>query len=134
MKHADIFKLIVKAFGVFLLYQAVSLFTDILTAIGGSERASTPACIKIAGLVAASAWFLFGAPPIQSWAYPEARPEPAAKKTEKIEELETPETGPPCVSCGKPTPQGSQICPACGWTQPKEYYAPAAGAKSLEPS
>jgi hypothetical protein len=126
MKHADIFKLIVKAFGVYLLYQAVSLVTDYLTAIGGSDRVSTPTFIKIAGLVAASVWFLFGAPPIQRLAYPEAKPESPARKIEKSEDVETPETGPPCVSCGKRTPQGSQICPACGWTQPKEYYAPSA--------
>jgi len=113
MKHADIFKLIVKAFGVFLLYQAVSLFTDYLTAVGDSERISGPAFIKITGLVAAAVWFLFGAPPIQRWAYPEAKTSSVPKSVE-VEEV-----GMPCVSCGKRIPEGSKTCPACGWTQPK---------------
>jgi hypothetical protein len=114
MKHADIFKLIVKAFGVFLLYQAVSLFTDYLAVVGASERISGPEFIKIAGLVAAAVWFLFGAPPIQRWAYPETKMS-SVPKSEAVEEV-----GMPCISCGKRIPEGSKICPACGWTQPKK--------------
>ena len=114
MKHADIFKLIVKAFGVFLLYQAVSLFTDYLTAVGATERIGAPAFIKIAGLVAASVWFLFGAPPIQRWAYPEAKTS-SAPASEPVEEV-----GTPCVRCGKNMPDDSKTCPSCGWTQPRQ--------------
>lgn len=28
------------------------------------------------------------------------------------------ESGPACVRCGKRTPEGSKVCPLCGWTQP----------------
>ena len=112
MKHADIFKLIVKAFGVFFLYQAVSLFTDYLTVVGASERIGSPAFIKIVGLVAASVWFLFGAPPIQRWAYPEAKMG-SMPESEAAEEV-----GTPCVRCEKKIPNDSKTCPLCGWTQP----------------
>jgi hypothetical protein len=117
MKPADIFKLIVKAFGVFLLYQAVSLFTDYLTAVGATEGISWPAFIKIASLVGAAVWFLFGAPPIQRWAYPEAKPS-APVERKKVEAIEEVEGGKPCVSCGKRISHDSKICPFCGWTQP----------------
>jgi hypothetical protein len=113
---ADIFGLVVRAVGVFLLYQAVSSFIEYLTTIAalqsfGSFRGfDGAACFKIAGLVAAAVWFLFGAPPVQRLAYPEA------KKT-SAESIET--TGTPCVSCSKPIPVSSQLCPLCGWTQPR---------------
>ena len=117
MKSADIFKLIVRAFGVYLLYQATSILPDFLIAMSNSDRFSGQAFLKLAGLFGAAVWFLFGAPPIQRCAYPEAE---ATSRTQKegVEKVETPEIGPPCVSCGKHTPEGSKICPACGWTQP----------------
>jgi hypothetical protein len=33
------------------------------------------------------------------------------------------ETGPACVRCGKRMPDGSKICPLCGWTQPVYDHA-----------
>lgn len=34
-------------------------------------------------------------------------------------DVEPPLVGPACVACGKPTPEDSEICPSCGWTQPR---------------
>lgn len=42
---------------------------------------------------------------------------PNRKIVPKIE-MASNETGPPCVNCGKRIPEGSKLCPACGWTQP----------------
>jgi hypothetical protein len=115
MKPVEIFKLIVRAFGVYLLYQGTSVIPDVLIAMSDSDRYSGQAFLRLVGLFGAAMWFLFGAPPIQQFAYPES---PSNSPT-KSEDVETPNVGPPCVACGKPTPDGSTICPACGWTQPR---------------
>jgi len=73
-------------------------------------------------LIAAAVWFLFGAPPIQHFAYPETKAGSAAesKAAEKVEGkvVEEVEGGSPCVRCGKRIPAHSKICPFCGWNQP----------------
>jgi len=79
MKPADIFKLIVRVFGVYFLYEATSVLPDFLIAISSSSGVGGQAFLKLAGLVAAAVWFLFGAPPIQRFAYPEAQMGSSAK-------------------------------------------------------
>ena len=115
MKPTDIFKLLVRAVGVYLLYQVVVLLPDFLIALSGSERLPGQVFVRLAGLVGAAVWFLFGAPPILRLAYPEPKTDLPAKKIETIERAET---GPACVRCGKPTAEDSKTCPSCGWTQP----------------
>ena len=34
--------------------------------------------------------------------------------------------GVPCVACGKHIADRTKYCPFCGWTQPREFYDPAA--------
>jgi hypothetical protein len=122
MKLADIFKLIVRVFGVFFLYQAVNLISASLALIGSSEPMNKPVFFEIIGLIAVAAWFLFGAPPIQHFAYPETRAKSTAegKAAEKVESkvVEEVENGSPCVRCNKRISADSKICPFCGWTQP----------------
>jgi hypothetical protein len=118
MKPADIFKLIVKILGAFLLYQAVSLVPDFLITVAKSPGVGVTVLIKLVGLAAAAVWFLLGAPPIQRFAYPETEAKPDSSTT-KVQKAVPPANGPACVSCGKPTPVGSEICPSCGWAQPK---------------
>ena len=117
MKPPEIFKLIVRAFGVYALYQASSVLPDFLIAMSNSDRVSGQAFLKLAGLFGVALWFLFGAPPVQRFAYPEADAVlPAA--SEAVEKVDPTEAGPPCVSCGKRIPEGAKTCPSCGWTQP----------------
>jgi hypothetical protein len=115
MKPIDIFKLLVRAVGVYLLYQVVVSLPDFLIALSDSERFPGQVFVKLAGLVGATVWFLFGAPPILKLAYPEPNTDSPTRKIETVEKIET---GPPCIRCGKPTSEASKICPSCGWTQP----------------
>lgn len=116
MKPATIFDLIIKSFGVYLLCQAISALGGYFAMIGmemGGSRISRPGLIHVLVLAGAAVWFLYGAHPIQNWAYPKSSDEadtspPVTPKPQ----------GPFCVSCGKPIPVGSKNCPTCGWTQP----------------
>jgi ribosomal protein L32 len=47
---------------------------------------------------------------------------PAIEKKEIVEEMESVA---PCVACGKRIAR-TKYCPYCGWTQPREFYEPAA--------
>ncbi|MDE3100380.1 MAG: hypothetical protein KGJ88_12990 [Verrucomicrobiota bacterium] len=113
MKPSDIFNIIVRAFGVFLIYEIIQTLAGFASIVGAAAPFSTPPVIlRIVVLAAGAVWFLFGAPPIQQWAFPERRP--SAKAESKAIE----ETGRHCVSCEKPIPESARICPSCGYTQP----------------
>jgi hypothetical protein len=122
MKPQTIFALAIRLTGLFLLYKAIVSLSAFLMMSGVSTPGfqisvqhgfSRPAVINIIVLAAAAVWFLYGAHPIQDWAYPDARNENSFKSSE------TPKsTGPFCTACGKSIPAGATNCPACGWTQP----------------
>jgi hypothetical protein len=125
MKAPVIFGLVVRSMGVFLLYQAVHALVGVLTMLiatpnfqgmPGLGQPSASAFVNILLLACAAIWFLFGAQPIQQWAYPE---EDSAKARDTAPVQPTiPCDGPPCVSCGQAIPRGAKMCPHCGWTQP----------------
>jgi|GEM_PF-4779247 len=123
MKPKIIFNLLVKAFGVYFLYQAIHSFSSYLVVLGSPismGQATLPVFLDMIVLGVAAVWFLFGAPPIQQWAYPDAEDSSdLSDSTSSISKQTIPTaSGPPCVSCGKPVPSGSKACSACGWTQP----------------
>jgi len=126
MKAPVIFGLLVRGAGVFLLYQAVHSLVGLinmllismpnLQGMTGMGRPAVSTFLNIVLLAGAAAWFLFGAPPIQQWAYPEkdtpsAGPIPPDKPPVAYD-------GPPCVACGKAILRDAKFCPHCGWTQP----------------
>ncbi|MGA2246070.1 MAG: hypothetical protein ABSH48_13805 [Verrucomicrobiota bacterium] len=52
--------------------------------------------------------------------------EQTAPGTDKKEIVEEMEGGTPCVACGRRIAGRTKFCPFCGWTQPREFYDPAA--------
>lgn len=126
MKAPVIFGLLVRGVGVFLLYQAVHSLVGLINTIlistphlqgmTGMGRPAVSIFVNVVLLACAAAWFLFGAPPIQQWAYPEKD----SVNGDLIPPGKPPRVcdGLPCVACGKAIPQGAKTCPHCGWTQP----------------
>ncbi len=121
MKPEALFNLAVRVLGLVFLYQAVHALSAYLSALGapGFPNVITrPALISVVCYAVAAIWCLYGAPPIQEWAFPESRRtsnEPPPPRPPVAPEYK----GPACVACGKPMPPGATTCPACGWTQPK---------------
>jgi hypothetical protein len=127
MKPHTIFALVVRLFGVYLVYKTVIALSALFTMSGvempgfrlsvehdfSRGTFSRVAIINVLVLGAAAIWFLYGAQPIQDWAYPGS----ANDKNFKSSEPSKP-TGPFCTACGKAIPIGATHCPACGWTQP----------------
>ena len=111
MNYAHIFRLLVRAFGVFALYQAITMLSELLVAAVASDHIMGVVFVKFIILTAAAVWFLFGAPPIEHWAYP-------GLKAKSKPEVKVGDLGPHCVSCSKHIPEGAKICPECGYTQP----------------
>ena len=121
MKPPAIFGMVVRLFGVYLLYQAITALSAYFTMAGISmpglqmsmQNGYRPALVNVLVHAVAAIWFLYGAPPIQDWAYPDST------RGKDLDSTETPNTtGPFCVSCGKSVPAGSKTCAVCGWTQP----------------
>ena len=125
MKAPVIFGLAVRSVGVFLLYQTVHALVNLLTMLmsvpnfqgmPGLGRPSASAFIHVLLLAGAAAWFLFGARPVQQWAYPEE--DSVGAGGSKSGQPAIPCDGPPCVTCGQAIPRDAKTCPHCGWTQP----------------
>jgi hypothetical protein len=125
MNAPVIFGLLVRGVGVFLLYQAVHSLVGLINIFlismpnlqgMGMGRSGVSAFLNVVLLAGAAAWFLFGAPPIQQWAYPEKDSANAGLISPGKPQIVC--DGPPCVACGKSIPQDAKTCPHCGWTQP----------------
>ena len=54
---------------------------------------------------------------------PHVQTTPTPETKEIVEEMEG---GASCVRCGKHVADKTKYCPSCGWTQPREFYDPAA--------
>ncbi len=74
MKPVDIFRLAVRGLGLLFLYQMVQALVTALSMLsvwsGMGHVVVRPAWGKVILLGLAAVWCLFGAPPIQRWAYP----------------------------------------------------------------
>jgi hypothetical protein len=116
MKPATLFDLIVKSFGVYLLVQAISVLSGYSTAVAvdfEGRHISHIGLLRVIILAAAAVWFLYGAHPIQDWAYPKLAPDENGQSTTAKSQ------GSFCVSCGKPISTDAKSCSSCGWAQPK---------------
>jgi hypothetical protein len=123
MKAPEIFGLIVRTVGVFLVYQTVLVVVGVVslatTQFPGGSSFGGGSLLRVVAMAGAAVWFLFGAPPLQKVAYPET-PDTSSSGREKPVTLSAKPQydGPPCVSCGQRMPANSKTCPHCGWAQP----------------
>ena len=135
MKPPVIFALVVRGFGVFLLYQSIhaaSLFATLSAArtfdnsaqfmrgavgqaFAQTVNGTAAAFASVVVLFLGALWFLFGAPPIQQWAYPNSDGMSSAANASAAQLAKD---GPLCVSCERPMTVGAKVCPHCGWQQP----------------
>src|ERR1041385_8729831 len=118
MKPPAIFALIVRGLGAYMLFQAIHTFAGAIAVMsldgphmpGFTNRMSGGSFITVGVLALGAVWFLYGAPPIQTWAYPIA----TDLKGEASPKPQPTFTGPQlaCVSCETAIPVGTVICPS----------------------
>jgi hypothetical protein len=125
MKAPEIFGLIVRTVGVFLVYQTILVVIGVIsvgnTHFAGGSNLGGMTLLRVVAMAGAAVWFLFGAPPLQKVAYPEtpaSNPSPSNGEKPATPPAKPQYDGPPCVSCGQRMPANSKTCPHCGWTQP----------------
>jgi hypothetical protein len=123
MKPRDVFKIIVATVGLVLICMGVvSLISAVVAAMSSMSSPLGSVFGRLAAVAAmemiVGVLIMKGYPPFVDIAFPLASSSPDSAPVEKRTQAAAVENGPPCVSCGKPMPEGSKMCPSCGWTQP----------------
>ena len=121
MKSKQLANILIKILGLSVIaYSIPRIITDVLNIVRFGERTSEQVYLWLSALPTLVSMVIGSVLIIKSREVAECifKSEDDAKTISPSEGEPVEEIGTPCVSCGKGIPDGSQICPSCGWTQP----------------